>query len=106
MRVSWTADEVGHEAGANLEDVAPSGCRLLMDESIPEGTSTAIRCGDTLFLGTVRYCRSCEIGFDLGIEFHQIGAWERGEFEPKHFLDVREATPWRMTCLADSVVRP
>ena len=95
VRVSWTADEVMHEAGGNLEDVAPSGCRLLMDEAIPEGTSIVIRCGETLFVGKVRYCNPCEIGFDIGIEFDHIGAWERGKFEPRHFLDVRKLLPER-----------
>jgi len=95
VRVSWTADEVMHEAGGNLEDVAPSGCRLLMDEAIPEGTSIVIRCGVTLFVGKVRYCNPCEIGFDIGIEFDHIGAWERGKFEPRHFLDVRKLLPER-----------
>ena len=90
VRVSWAADDGFHEADGNLEDVAPSGCRLLMDEGIPEKTSIAIRCDDTLFLGTVQYCHPGEIGFDLGIEFDQIGAWERGKFEPRHLLDVRK----------------
>jgi len=93
VRVSWAADGLAHEDGGNLEDVSPSGCRLLMDQAIPEGTPIEIRCGETVFLSTVRYCRSSEIGFDLGIQFSQTGTWNQEEFEPKHLLDMRTLIP-------------
>jgi hypothetical protein len=89
VRVSWTAGEVFYDCGGNLEDLSPSGCRLLLDQPIPETTATVIRCGKTEFQGTVRYCRSSDIGFDLGIKFNDRGTWKQEEFEPQHLLDLR-----------------
>jgi hypothetical protein len=89
VRLSWTEDDVVHEDGGNLEDLSPSGCRLLMDHAIPETTPVEFQCGQSAFRGTVRYCRSGEIGFDLGIEFNQPGIWKQEEFEAQHLLDVR-----------------
>ena len=87
--VSWMLDGQKHEEHANIEDVSPSGCRLLMDQAVPESTAIEIRCGEHLFHGAVRYCRSTEIGFDIGVQFAQPGTWDRQEFEPKHFFDAR-----------------
>jgi hypothetical protein len=101
VRVSRMQDGVPHEEHANMEDVSPSGCRLLMDQSVAESTPIEIRCGEHLFHGAVRYCRQTEIGFDIGVQFAQPGAWDREQFEPKHLLDTRslKAKPnsiWRI----------
>ena len=82
VQVSWVVDGLVYKDGGNLEDVSPSGCRLLMDQAIPEATPIEIRCGENVCNGTVRYCRSSDIGFDLGIQFDQIGTWSREEFQP------------------------
>jgi hypothetical protein len=89
VQVSWIWDGRAHEEHTNMEDVSPSGCRLLMDQAVAESTPIDIRCGEHLFRGAVRYCRQTEIGFDIGVQFTQPGAWDREEFEPKHLLDAR-----------------
>ena len=88
VQVTWTAKGQLHEHGGNLEDTSPSGCRLLMDQTIPEGTAVEIRCGSNVFNGTVRSTRASDIGFDLGIQFTQKGTWKREDFEPRHLLDL------------------
>jgi hypothetical protein len=88
VHVIWAADGQLHEDDGNLEDVSPSGCRLLMGQTISENTAVEIRCGDHVFNGTVRYTRTSDLGFDLGIQFAQRGTWKREDFEPQHLLDV------------------
>jgi len=91
--VSWATDGVRHKDHGNLEDISASGCRLLMEVPISKSTSVEIRCRDHEFRGVVRYCRSTEIGFDIGVQFAQPGAWNRQEFEPKHLFDARSLMP-------------
>jgi len=72
----------------NLEDISSSGCRLLMEQAIPQDMIVHVRCGGQEFEGSVRHCRWSQIGFDVGLQFTQAGAWVRQEFEPKHLLDI------------------
>src|ERR1017187_6428644 len=61
VHVTWAADGQLHEDDGNLEDVSPSGCRLLMGQTISENTAVEIQCGDNVFNGTVRYTRTSDI---------------------------------------------
>lgn len=93
VSVSWATDDVRHENHANLEDLSPSGCKLLMEGAVAECAAVEIRIRDHMFRGAVRYCRSTEIGFDIGIQFLQPQAWNRQEFEPEHLFDPRTLKP-------------
>lgn len=85
VQVSWPLQR---EETVNLEDISPSGCRLLMEHAIPQETIIQLRCGGQAFQGVVRYCRRSDIGFDIGVQFTEAGAWVRQEFEPKHLLEI------------------
>jgi hypothetical protein len=86
-------DSVLHEEPGNLDDISPSVCRLLMEQAITKSTPVEIRCVEHLFHGSVRYCHRIEIGFAIGVQFTEAGAWKREEFEPKQLFDVRCLNP-------------
>ena len=93
VQVAWTEAGVEHGGVGNLEDVSPSGCRLQMDSAVPHSAAVKVRCGGQLYSGTVRYCQWAAIGFDVGVEFTQPGAWDRQQFEPDYLLDVPPPKP-------------
>jgi hypothetical protein len=74
----------------NLEDMSPSGCKLLIEHPISEGTSVTLQCKGQEYSGSVRYCRSVEIGFDIGIAFTERGAWDCERYEPRAFFGIWE----------------
>jgi hypothetical protein len=86
---------VVHDAGrppaevvANLEDISPSGACLQLDEAIRQGAEVELVCSACRVKGRVRHCRFTEIGYDVGVEFMDRGTWSRGQFEPRHLMDI------------------
>ena len=76
------------EAFANLEDISASGACVQLEAAIERGADLEIVCSKCRLKGKVRYCRFAEIGYDVGVQFHNPGAWDRRIFEPEHLLDV------------------
>jgi hypothetical protein len=73
---------------ANLEDISPSGACVQVEEGVREGLEVEIVGSTFRLTGTVRYCRYSTIGYDVGISFDRLKAWQRQQFEPAHLLDL------------------
>jgi hypothetical protein len=72
---------------ANLEDISPSGARLLFERAVPTGARLCLRLGRFKFRGQVRYSTHNEIGHFAGVQFDAGRKWSRKMYEPKHLLD-------------------
>jgi hypothetical protein len=77
-------------AVANLEEISPSGACIQYDHALQMGVDIEIHCRECRLRGKVRHCRFAGIGYDIGIQFNERGAWSRDRFEPAHLLDVTE----------------
>jgi|WetSurMetagenome_2_1015567.scaffolds.fasta_scaffold1510771_1 hypothetical protein len=85
-----TAPETLEGAIAHLEEISPSGACIQFDRAVRTGVDIEIHCRECRFRGKVRYCRHAGIGYDIGIQFDERGAWSRERFEPEHLLDVAD----------------
>ena len=92
----WCSDLVGFRTSGRgraaetvviLEDISPSGAHVVVEEPIGPQTIVQLRCGTAAYAGVVRYSIASELGYDVGIEFVPRGAWNAGEFTPKHLFD-------------------
>lgn len=89
--VIWT-DESNrqHRRVANLEDISLCGLCLCAEVPLPEGTEVRVHYGDGELVGVIRYCVFRDIGFVLGIEFHEGCRWSTQHFRPQHMIDPRQ----------------
>lgn len=91
--VEWR-DKNGRQrrATANLEDISNSGACLQLDYAIPVKTAIRISYSKGVLEGTIRYCVYREIGYYLGIQFHEGIKWTQRQFKPQHLFDPRRLT--------------
>jgi hypothetical protein len=73
---------------ALLEDIAPAGACLQLEEPIPLGTEIAWEVAGQFFAGYVRYCSYREIGYFVGVEFGEASRWSKRTYRPQHLLDL------------------
>lgn len=79
------------EVDATLEDISGSGACVQLEAAIDLGADVEIVCSRCRLRGKVRHCRFSELGYDVGVEFEQRGAWDRRQFEPEHLVDFGPA---------------
>ena len=93
VNIQWT-DDTGrtHRAIANLEDISLSGACLQLDHAIPLNTKLRISYPKGQMEGIVRYCVYREIGYFIGLQFHEGSGWSRKAFKPQHLFDPRRLT--------------
>jgi hypothetical protein len=87
---------------ANLEDISLSGACLQVDRPVTLGVDIQIAYPNGELLGIVKYCVFREIGYFLGIEFHDGNRWNQQHFRPQHMLDPRRL----MSRSEDSAAEP
>jgi len=75
---------------ALLEDISARGACLQFETDMPLGVEVTIEHGKIRMLGTIRYCVYREIGYFVGIEFHEGSEWSRSQFTPEHMLDLEQ----------------
>lgn len=70
IAITWE-DETGgpRKQQAILEDKSSSGVGVSVKKAIPAGTRVNLRERDQERAGIVRYCRSDEMGYFIGIQF-------------------------------------
>jgi len=89
--VGWTgAAGRPHRTTALLEDISVRGACLQLEMELPLGTEITLQHDQIRLHGTVRYCVYREIGYFVGIEFHQGSEWSRNQFTPEHMLDLEQ----------------
>jgi len=88
IEIAWS-DTSGRQIRriANLEDISASGFSFQIEKSIPAGTAVSMLCRMNTLTGMVRYCRSCEMGYLVGIELDKAYEWSVQLFRPKHLLN-------------------
>jgi hypothetical protein len=79
-----------HRTTALLEDISVHGACLQFEMDVPLGTEVTLQHAQTRMQGTVRYCVYREIGYFVGIEFHEGSEWSRNQFTPEHMLDLEQ----------------
>jgi hypothetical protein len=88
--IGWTeADGRARRETATLEDIAPTGACLYLEESIPVGTKVSIYHEKGKYEGTIKYSTPQQIGYLLGIAFEPGHGWSRMDFRPSHLLAYR-----------------
>ena len=92
----WVESSEGRELAGNLEDVAPSGACVQIEEPIDVGARVCLKFGRHTFHGEVMHCTHNEIGYFAGVRFDAGRKWSRELFEPKHLLDPRQVKPRRV----------
>jgi len=75
------------EVTANLEDVAPSGACVQLEEPIAKGTRLRLMLGQHEFRGRAVHSTRNQIGYFVGVQFDAGQKWSRQIYEPQHLLD-------------------
>lgn len=73
----------------NLEDISATGACLHLEHFIPAETAVSLHHAKGEYKGKVKYCRSQEIGYLLGIAFDPGYRWNRFDFQPAHLVGSR-----------------
>jgi hypothetical protein len=89
--VQWT-DESGQprQSIALLDDIAPFGACLNLDNSMPLGTAVIILYHNGRLEGSVCYCFFRDIGYYVGVRFKPHTRWSPKQYRPKHMLDLKK----------------
>jgi hypothetical protein len=87
VHVVIEGDRATHGTVAVLEDISPSGACVQLERAARQGADVEIVCAKCRLKGKVRYCRFFQIGYDVGIEFDERGAWDQRQYEPDHLLE-------------------
>jgi PilZ domain-containing protein len=90
IAISWTENSgrIRSDMGT-LQDISVEGACLRLEQSIPAGTGVSLYYPKGKYDGKVKYCRSEQSGYLLGIEFEPSYRWSRLDFQPSHLLDYR-----------------
>lgn len=92
--ISWTEEGgVTRMEIAALEDISATGACLHLEHHIPAEATVSLHHPKGKYEGKVRYCRSQEMGYLLGIVFDPGYRWTRLDFQPSHLLGLRVAQP-------------
>lgn len=79
-----------HRTTALLEDIAPHGACLQLEQALPLETEITIEHPQAQMRGAVRYCAYRDIGYFLGLQFTAGSEWSKKKFTPQHMLDLEE----------------
>ena len=79
-----------HRATALLEDIAPHGACLQVEQALPLETEIVIDHPKAQMRGAVRYCAYRDIGYFLGLQFTPDSEWSQHKFTPQHMLDLED----------------
>jgi hypothetical protein len=91
VEVQW-ADQAGQhqQTTALLDDIAPSGACLNLDNPLPVGTPVVIRYRKGRLEGSVCYCFFQDIGYYIGVQFKPHTKWSPKQYRPKYLLDLEK----------------
>jgi hypothetical protein len=91
IEVSWVEHSGRRRtATALLEDISPSGACLQFEAPVPLGARLRWSSPKQEFVGVVRYCHYREIGYFVGVEFHDGSRWSEQAYQPQHLLDLKK----------------
>jgi hypothetical protein len=85
VRIGWSEEDGSNrtEVGT-LEDISATGACLHLENPIPSDITVSLHHPKGRYKGKVKYCRSQEIGYLLGIAFEPGHHWTRFDFYPSH----------------------
>ncbi len=91
VEVQWI-DQAGQhqQTTALLDDIAPSGACLNLDNPLPLDTSVVIRYRKGRLEGSVCYCFFQDIGYYIGVQFKPDTKWSPTQYRPKYLLDLKK----------------
>jgi hypothetical protein len=91
VEVQWTDESGQHQqTTALLDDIAPSGACLNLDNPLPLGTAVVIRYRNGRLEGSVSYCFFRDIGYYVGVHFKPHTRWSPKQYRPKYLLDLKK----------------
>jgi PilZ domain len=88
IAISWTegSGRIRSDMGT-LQDISAVGACLRLEQSISAGTGVSLYYPKGKYDGKVKYCRSDQSGYLVGIEFDPGYRWSRRDFQPSHLID-------------------
>jgi hypothetical protein len=90
IAISWTekSGRIRSDMGT-LQDISAAGACLHLEQSIPAGTGVSLYYPKGKYDAKVKYCRSEQSGYLVGIEFDPGYRWSRRDFQPSHLIDLQ-----------------
>ena len=89
LEIRWKDKGVDHDALVTLEDISSAGLCLGTEIPIAPETKLVIKYPKGKYEGQVKYCKSDELGYLVGVEFDPGYTWSRRQFRPSHLLQFR-----------------
>jgi hypothetical protein len=90
VKVQWKLESgASHSEWAILEDISPSGACLEIEEPIPPDTIVTLHFTNDRCQARIKYCKSANINYLLGVQFEQGYRWSRRKYKPDHLLQFR-----------------
>ncbi len=89
LEIRWKDNGVDHAAFVTLEDISSAGLCLGTEVPIAPETRLVIKYPKGKYEGHIKYCKSDELGYLVGVEFDPGYTWSRRQFRPSHLLQFR-----------------
>jgi len=90
VKVQWQPEfGPARSEWAILEDIAPSGACLELEEPIALDTIVSLQFKSEHCQARIKYCKFEKTNYLLGVEFEQGYRWSRRRFKPEHLIQFR-----------------
>ena len=100
VQVAWLAPSARRSSYVGIiEDVSPEGLCINLDVPVPVGTEVHLHTRGFQGEAEVRYSRSSEVGYLVGLEFLDGYTWDQKKWRPKHLLETAAQAPAGSTLL-------
>jgi hypothetical protein len=83
VMISWEENSSRYKQLGNVEDLAPDGISVVVEHSLPVGSSVTISYGEGWLNGIVGHCAPCVEGYWAGIEFTEDSKNSPLHFQPE-----------------------
>ncbi len=90
VRIDWLAGDHLRTEQALLEDIAPQGGCIQLEEPVPLGSVVMLTVGDTPFYGNVCYCTFRDDAYFIGLRFSDNTIWSEGLVTPQHLTNLQQ----------------
>jgi hypothetical protein len=90
VKVEWEPEDgLVRTEWAILEDISASGACLTSEQPIPLDTLVSLQFPGESCQARVRYCKSDQLKYLIGVQFERGYRWSRRKFKPDHLLQFR-----------------
>jgi hypothetical protein len=83
VMISWEENSSRYKQLGNVEDLSPDGISMVIEYTLPVGSSVTISYGEGGLNGVIRHCTPCADGYWAGIEFTEDSKDSTLHFQPE-----------------------